>query len=128
MKLNDRISETPLKERLKKADYLARELSEHLTQAYLPKLSKLRVAAKELDPDVVSDQQVLDCTLAVIQAEEFTADLYKELRAYLESIKTDTQEILFGGKNAPIDHSLSDARLKAIDGAGLFDGSGLPED
>lgn len=128
MKLNERISEIPLKERLKKADYLARELSEHLTQAYLPKLSKLRVAAKELDPDVVSDQQVLDCTLAVIQAEEFTADLYKELRTYLESIKTDTQEILFGGKNAPVDLSLSDAQLEAIDGSGLFDGSELFEE
>ncbi len=96
-------------------------MSEHLTQAYLPKLSKLRVATKEFDPKEVSDQQVLDCTLAVLQAEDFTSNLYSELRAYLESIKGDTQEMLFGGAKGNVDHSLSDAQLEAIDGAGLFD-------
>jgi predicted metal-dependent HD superfamily phosphohydrolase len=121
MTSSERIGELPLMERLKKAEYLARELSEHLTQAYLPKLSKLRVATKEFDPKEVSDQQVLDCTLAVLQAEDFTSNLYSELRAYLESIKGDTQEMLFGGAKGTVDHSLSDAQLEAIDGAGLFD-------
>ncbi len=121
MTSSERIGELPLMERLKKAEYLARELSEHLTQAYLPKLSKLRVATKEFDPKEVSDQQVLDCTLAVLQAEDFTSNLYSELRAYLESIKGDTQEMLFGGAKGNVDHSLSDAQLEAIDGAGLFD-------
>ena len=121
MTSNKRIGELPLMERLKKAEYLARELSEHLVQAYLPKLMKLRAATKEFDAKQVSDQQILDCTLAVLQAEDFTANLYRELRTYLDSIKGDTQEILFGGKNAAVDHSLSSTQLKAIDGAGLFD-------
>ena len=121
MTSNKRIGELPLMERLKKAEYLARELSEHLVQAYLPKLMKLRAATKEFDAKQVSDQQILDCTLAVLQAEDFTANLYRELRTYLDSIKGDTQEILFGGKNAAVDHSLSSTQMKAIDGAGLFD-------
>ena len=39
----------PLVERFHKAEYLARELSEHLRQAFLPKLSSLRHASKVFD-------------------------------------------------------------------------------
>ncbi len=61
------IENLPLGDRLKKADYLARELSEHLTQAYLPKLTELRAATKIYDAEEVSDQQILDHTLAVLK-------------------------------------------------------------
>jgi hypothetical protein len=89
------IENLPLGDRLKKADHLARELSEHLRQAYLPKLLDLRGAAKVYDADEVSDQQILDHTLAVLQAEEFTAELYARLRLYLDSIRTEMSPLLF---------------------------------
>lgn len=89
------IENLPLGDRLKKADHLARELSEHLRQAYLPKLMDLRGAAKIYDADEVSDQQVLDHTLAVLQAEKFTAELYNRLRLYLDSIRTEMSPLLF---------------------------------
>ena len=89
------IEKLPLGDRLKKADHLARELSEHLRQAYLPKLTDLRAAAKIYDADDVSDQQILDQTMAVLQAEEFTAELYARLRLYLDSIKAEMSPMLF---------------------------------
>ncbi|MCP4174635.1 MAG: hypothetical protein GY758_28120 [Fuerstiella sp.] len=89
------IENLPLGDRLKKANHLARELSEHLRQAYLPKLMDLRGAAKIYDSEEVSDQQILDHTLAVLQAEEFTAELYARLRLYLDSIKAEMGPLLF---------------------------------
>lgn len=92
------IQDLPLYERLKKVDYLTRELSEHLRQAYLPKLGALRSAAKIFDPAEVSDQHILDRTLAVLEAEEFTDKLYLQLREYLDSITKEMREMLFGNK------------------------------
>ena len=91
----DRLDTLPLKERIKKAQYLSRELSEHLVQAYLPRLSELRTSTKEFNVDVVSDQQVLDRTTAVLQAEEFTQKLHEKLRRYLTSIQSEMEPMLF---------------------------------
>lgn len=90
----ERLDNMPLVDRLKLANYLTRELSEHLKQAYLPSAAALRTASRHMDPDDVSDQEVLDCTLSMLEAEDFTADLYRKLTDCLQSIRTDMQEIL----------------------------------
>lgn len=92
---NENVGELPLMERLKKAHYLARELSEHLTQAYLPRLGDLRIATKEFDVKAVSDQQVFDATVAVLDAEEFTDGLCKKLHLYLDSICDEMKGLVF---------------------------------
>ncbi|MEQ9406499.1 MAG: hypothetical protein RIK87_02190 [Fuerstiella sp.] len=92
---DDQIDGLPLTERLKKAQYLSRELSEHLRQAYLPKLADLRLVTKEFDPAAVTDQRVFDCTVAVLEAEEFTDSLYEKLHQYLESIRREMKDLLF---------------------------------
>lgn len=89
-----RLEDMTLQERLKKADYLTRELSEHLRQGYLPKLAALRSAAKVYDPKDVSDNQILDLTLAVLEAEEFTDRLHRKLGAYLGSITEEMRGML----------------------------------
>lgn len=88
------IQDMTLQERLKKADYLARELSEHLRQAYLPRLTALRSSAKVYDPQEVSDNQILELTLAVLTAEEFTEDLCAKLRQHLSSIAEEMQPMV----------------------------------
>ena len=118
---DDTIEGIPLMERLKKAQYLARELSEHLTQAYLPKLGDLRLATKEFDPNEVSDQQVFDCTTAVLEAEDFTDNLYSKLRRYLDSIRQEMQGLLFVEDSSESSQALRQPRLDGIDGAGLFE-------
>lgn len=84
----------PLVERFHKAEYLARELSEHLRQAFLPKLSELRHASKITDATEVTDKTMLDKMTAVLKAEDFAADVFEKLMQYLRSIEQETKEIM----------------------------------
>lgn len=84
----------PLVERINKAKYLARELCEHLQQAFLPKLVSLRSSSKKMNPDEVSDQTMFDQMSAVVNAEKFASELYLKLTKYLESIQKDAHEVL----------------------------------
>jgi hypothetical protein len=84
----------PLVERFHKAEYLARELSEHLRQAFLPKLAELRQASKIMDAAEVTDQTMLDNMNAVFAAEDFASDIFEKLIRYLRSIEKDTNEIM----------------------------------
>ncbi len=87
-------SNLPLVERINKADHLARELCEHLQQAFLPKLSDLRSSSKKLDPDVVSDQTMYDQMASVLKAEQFATAIYARLIKYLHSIQKDAGGVL----------------------------------
>jgi len=84
----------PLVERFHKAEYLARELSEHLRQAFLPKLSALRHASKVFDPEQVTDQEMFDKMTAVLGAEDFASDVFDKLIVYLRSIEKETKGII----------------------------------
>jgi len=88
----------PLSERLKKAEYYARELSEHLRQSCLPKLGDLRTASKVFDETLVSDQQMLDRIQNVLQADEFAVDVYRKLNGHLEIIRDEMQQIMLRGE------------------------------
>jgi hypothetical protein len=89
----------PLSELLKKAEYYARELSEHLRQSYLPKLGDLRASSKVFDKTVVSDQQMLDRIQGVLQSDEFAVDVYRKLNAHLKIIRDEMQQIVLGGES-----------------------------
>lgn len=84
----------PLVERFHRAEYLARELSEHLQQTLLPRLSELRHASKVSDPAQVSDQEMQDRITALLNAEAFAADVHQKLLKFLQSIEQDTRRIL----------------------------------
>ncbi len=90
----------PLVERINKAEHLARELCEHLQQAYLPKLADLRSSSKKLDPDEVSDQTMYDNMAAVVKAQSYSDGLFLKLTLYLQSIRKDAGEVL--GINAAL--------------------------
>lgn len=84
----------PLIERFHKAEYLTRELSEHLRQAFLPKLSELRHASKVMDSNEVSDREMLDRMRALLTAEDFANDVFGKLMKYLRSIEQGTKQIM----------------------------------
>ena len=109
------LSHLTLQERLKQADYLTRELSEHLRQAYLPKLAALRSLAKVYDPHEVSDNQILEHSLAVLEAEKFTDDLYLKLRTYLDSISEEMSPILFNSKSSAAEKPKSNEPVFDLD-------------
>lgn len=109
----ERITDLPLVERLKKADSLTRELSEHLRQAYLPRVGDLRKASKHFDPKEVSDQRILDHTLQVLEAEDFTHELYGRLMICLASIRDEMETVLHGSQ-------VKRRRNELLDEDGLF--------
>ncbi|MBL8808552.1 MAG: hypothetical protein JNM43_00120 [Planctomycetaceae bacterium] len=84
----------PLVERFHKAEYLARELTEHLQQSFLPKLSELRHASKVYDPASVSDQEMLDRMTALMASEDFANGVFDKLLKYLRSIEAETKQIM----------------------------------
>ncbi len=84
----------PLAERFHVAQFLRRELSEHLRQAFLPKFSEMRHVSKILDVKDVTDQEMYDKMLAAIQADEFAAQLFGKLFRYLDSIERETRKLL----------------------------------
>lgn len=90
------VQHMPLSEHLRKAEYYARELSEHLRQSYLPKLGELRTASKVFDKVEVSDQQMLDRIQNVLQADDFTGDVYEKLNAHLEVIRDQVHKVVTG--------------------------------
>lgn len=110
----ERITDLPLVDRLMKADSLTRELGEHLRQAYLPRLGDLRKASKHFDPKEVSDQRILDHTLKVLEAEEFTDELYGRLKICLDSIREEMETVLHGNNQT------SRRRNELLDEDGLF--------
>ena len=83
----------PLAERFQAAQFLIRELTEHLQQAFLPKLSELRSASKVDDAKEVSDQEIFDKLQGTLSADEFSAKIFGRLFRYLESIARDTKEV-----------------------------------
>ncbi|MFM7057463.1 MAG: hypothetical protein ACKO2P_11140 [Planctomycetota bacterium] len=83
-----------LVERFHRAEHLVRELSEHLRQSLLPKLTELRQASKVFDAAEVSDQELLDRMQAVLQAEEFARGLHQRLLGYLKSIERESDRVL----------------------------------
>lgn len=94
MEVTENAENVPLAERFHAADYLVRELTEHLQQAFLPKLSDLRSASKIYDVKQVTDQAMLDKMTAVIEADEFSAKLFEKLSKYLDSIQKETRTIM----------------------------------
>jgi hypothetical protein len=92
--MNENPENFPLVERFHKAEHLARELSEHLRQAFLPKLSELRHASKVADAAEVTDKTMLDKMTAVLSAEDFASDIFEKLTLYLHSIERETKEIM----------------------------------
>ena len=94
--MTDDQTHMPLSDRIRKAEYYARELSEHLRQSYLPRLGDLRTASKVYDEDIVSDQQMLDRIQSVLQADEFAEDVYRKLNTHLEIIRDEMQQVVLG--------------------------------
>ena len=84
----------PLIERITKAENFARELCEHLQQAFLPRLVSLRSSSKRLSTDEVSDQTMFDQMSEVVKAEKFATQIHERLTVYLASIQKDAHEVL----------------------------------
>lgn len=84
----------PLVERCRRADSMARELSEHLLQSLVPSLSRLRRSSKVYDETEVSDQEMFDHMQQVLESADFADKLQETLMQYLKSIDGESRAVL----------------------------------
>jgi len=90
-----------LRERIGQTEALVRELHEHLSQSFLPKVKSARevvlpTEASSADSEV-SDSTVRNLMSEILKSDEFTLTLLKRLEPYLRSIQRGVKEILEEG-------------------------------
>jgi hypothetical protein len=83
-----------LRERIGQAEALVRELHEHLSQSFLPKVKSARGGATA---EEVPDSTVRSLMADVLGSDEFTLALLKRLEPYLRSIQRGVRDILEEG-------------------------------
>lgn len=97
-----------LREKFKEANLVARELTEHVQQGFLPRSKQLGRLVRpkfestkeyEIDPEAgVEDKTIRNEVARVLESENFTDELFQAVRAYLESIDQEIDQILAGIK------------------------------
>jgi hypothetical protein len=96
------ISHLTLREMLTDAERLARELGEHLDQAFLPKCHDLLRLVRPINgepPDVRTLEDVTVRTQAarILDNETFTDEVFEKLSRYCQSIDTSVGRIVSEG-------------------------------
>ena len=90
-----------LRERIGQTETLVRELHEHLSQSFLPKVKSAREAILPSEggatAEEVPDSTVRSLMADVLKSDEFTLALLKRLEPYLRSIQRGVREILEEG-------------------------------
>ena len=87
-------SQLPLRDRLKHAEMLARELVEHLEQGFIPKVERVRKVTRQANTDSTTDHTIRDQVDLVLNSERFTREVYSKLNACLQSISTDVEKMV----------------------------------
>ena len=88
-----------LRDRVIAALRLNRELVEHLEQGFIPKVHSLRRVTRpeRSDSPQPGDRTVHAAAATVLESDNFTVEVYQQLRAHCESIHKSVVE-LTGGK------------------------------
>jgi len=93
------IEDQSLRERLGHAEQLLRELTEHLSQSFLPTLKRaqdLLEANGGEDAAEVADSTIRSVMAAVVKSDNFTQQLINSLDPYLRSIQHEVRRIRDG--------------------------------
>ena len=93
------LEDQSLRERLGHAEQLLRELTEHLSQSYLPTLKRaqdLLEANSGEDSAEVADSTIRSVMAAVVKSDDFTQRLINSLDPYLRSIQHEVRRIRDG--------------------------------
>lgn len=105
---NPNLDDLTLRDKFKEASRIAREFTEHVEQGFLPRCKQLGRLVRprfesskdyELDPDAgVEDKTIRNEVARVLESENYTDELFLAVRAYLESIDQEIDQILLGIK------------------------------
>ncbi|MFM7160169.1 MAG: hypothetical protein ACKOGA_06290 [Planctomycetaceae bacterium] len=90
-----------LREQIGQAEAIVRELQEHLSQSFLPKVKSARESIfpteGEANAEEIPDSTVRNLMADILRSDEFTLTMLKRLEPYLRSIQRGVREILEEG-------------------------------
>ena len=99
--MSSAIDHLTLREKLRDAARIGRELIEHLEMGFAPKVHELKKLTKQHDgattSSVVEDATVRGYVSAVLESDQFTAKLNDSLANYLNSIQKDVSDVVRSG-------------------------------
>lgn len=82
------------------AEQLVRELSEHLSQSFLPRLHAVTELVQSYqnaaERDEIPDSTVRSAVAVLIKSDDFTQSLIQKLDPYLSSIQRGVEQVMEG--------------------------------
>ncbi len=98
------IDQLTLREKLRDAEHVLRELAEHLELGFIPKVHELKKLSRQHDPSSgaqpVADVTIRSYVSGVIESDRFTGGLVESLEKYLNAIEKDVSEVVNRGLNS----------------------------
>lgn len=99
---NAKIAALTLREKVREAERLSRELIQHLELGFLPKVQEVRRLSKAGtlpdQIDEVADASVRTSTQVVLKSYDYSAKLQETLEQFLQAIETDLRGITERGE------------------------------
>lgn len=99
--MSSSIDQLTLREKLRDAARITRELIEHLELGFVPKVHELRKLSRQHDPasglPPVADVTIRSYVSGVLESDRFTAGLNDSLENYLHSIRKDVSDVISRG-------------------------------
>ncbi len=99
--MSSSIDNLTLREKLRDAEHVLRELAEHLEQGFIPKVHELKKISRQPDPASgaapVADVTIRSYVSGVVESDRFTGGLVESLEKYLNAIQKDVSEVVNRG-------------------------------
>ena len=99
--MSSSIDQLTLREKVREAERVLRELVEHLEMGFIPKVHELKKLSRQHDPasgsPPVADVTIRSYVSAVVESDRFTGGLVESLDNYLNAIQKDVSEVVNRG-------------------------------
>jgi hypothetical protein len=99
--MSSSIDQLTLREKLRDAEHVLRELAEHLEMGFIPKVHELKKLSRQHDPasglPPVADVTIRSYVSSVVESDRFTVGLNESLEKYLNAIQKDVGEVVNRG-------------------------------
>jgi hypothetical protein len=99
--MSSSIDQLTLREKLRDAEHVLRELAEHLELGFIPKIHELKKLSRQHDPasgtPPVADVTIRSYVSGVVESDRFTGGLVESLEKYLNAIQKDVSEVVNRG-------------------------------
>lgn len=96
---NQILEAMPLRDRVREAEQLVRELADHLERGFIPKIHEARRLTRGggHDPgEVVMDSTVRSTVDSALASHEYSLELIRKLERFLSSIDREFQQLVNG--------------------------------